>query len=69
MNYCHETGVNNVKGHDVQMCLKYINKAFQKMPRVFVPCYHMKYMKNFQIIKIQAWTYFQKQLFFFTVKV
>lgn len=30
MNYCHETGVNNVKGHDVQVCLKYINKAFQK---------------------------------------
>lgn len=63
--YRHTTGVNNVKGHDVQMCLKYINKVFQKMPWVFVHYYNVEYMKNFQITKIQACTYFEKQLFFF----
>lgn len=62
---CHKTAVNNIKAHDVQVCLQYINKMFPKTSWVVVHYRNVKYMKNFQILKIRTCTYLQKQIFFF----
>lgn len=50
--YFHRTGINKVC--DVQMCLQYINKGKCFKNVLGIHYCNVKYMKNFQTLKI--WT-------------